>query len=106
MKVDLLIAFAAGDRVRVRTGEPGHHCRTPHFLRGREGVVEEAVGIFRDPERLAYHKPGLPKKALYSVRFRQADLWPDYRGHPGDTLAADIYEHWLEPAVPKSGAKE
>ena len=97
MKVDLPIALKAGDRVRVRTGEPDHHCRTPSFLRGKEGVVEEAVGIYRNPELLAYHKPGLPKRPLYLVRFAQADLWPDYRGAPGDTLAADIYEHWLEP---------
>jgi nitrile hydratase len=37
----------------------------------------------------------LPKKALYEVRFRQADLWPDYKGGASDTLDMDIYEHWL-----------
>ena len=30
--------------------------------------------------------------------FLQADVWPDYRGGPNDTVAADIYEHWLEAA--------
>ncbi|MDE2476486.1 MAG: nitrile hydratase subunit beta, partial [Alphaproteobacteria bacterium] len=34
-------------------------------------------------------------KALYEVRFRQKDLWPDYSGSDADTLDIDIYEHWL-----------
>ena len=40
-------------------------------------------------------RDGLPKKGLYEVRFRQADLWPDYQGSANDTLDMDIYEHWL-----------
>ncbi len=92
------IAFKSGDRVHVRTGEPSHHCRTPNFLRGKTGVVEDPIGVYRDPETLAYHKPGLPKRALYRVRFDQRQIWPDYAGPAGDTLVADIYEHWLEPA--------
>jgi hypothetical protein len=31
------------------------------------------------------------------VRFGQRELWPDYAGPEGDTLVADLYEHWLEP---------
>lgn len=71
------------------------HCRTPFFLRGKTGLIAGVQGSFRDPEKLAYHKPGLPERVLYKVRFRQADLWSDYGGSPRDQLEADLYEHWL-----------
>lgn len=92
------MAFRPGERIRVRTTVPRGHCRTPWYLRGKEGVVEAGLGAFRNPEELAYHRDGLPEIELYRVRFRQARLWPDYGGGPSDTLLADIYEHWLEPA--------
>ena len=73
------------------------HCRTPWYLRGKTGVVAEIQGAFRNPELLAYHKPGLPMMALYKVRVRQTDIWDRYQGPGGDHLEVDIYEHWLEP---------
>jgi len=89
--------FKVGDAVAVaRRGHAGHH-RTPFYLKGRAGEVAEVIGAFRDPELLAYHKPGLPKRFLYLVRFRQGDLWKSYDGPPNDVLTAEIYEHWLEP---------
>ena len=60
------------------------------------GIVLALAGSYRDPERLAYHKPGLPPRRLYRVRFRMQDLWERYDGGPDDTLEADLYEHWLE----------
>ena len=90
--------FASGAPVRVRSIHPPGHVRTPHYLRGRQGVVEQIAGPYANPEELAYGRAGLPREALYRVRFLQAELWPDYGGAPGDTLVADIYEHWLEPA--------
>lgn len=61
-------------------------------------MIVSIQGSFRDPEKLAYHKPGLPGRVLYKVRFRQTDLWNGYRGRPQDQLEADIYEHWLARA--------
>jgi len=90
--------FKAGDRVRVSARDHAGHCRTPSYLRGKVGQVDTVLGTFRNPEELAYYRPGLPKRPLYVVRFRQVDVWDDYDGAPGDTVAADIYEHWLEPA--------
>jgi hypothetical protein len=90
-------AFAAGDRVRVSKRPVLGHCRTPWYLRGKPGVVAIVLGRFRNPEGLAYHKPGLPAQVLYKVRFKQSDLWGRYGGPAGDQLEADIYEHWLEP---------
>jgi len=91
--------FPPGAVVRVVARFPPGHVRTPWFLRGRAGAVAELVGSFGNPEDLAYGRPGKPVP-LYRVRFRQADLWPDYAGPPADTLVADISEHWLEPMEP------
>ena len=91
-------AFRTGQRVRVKTGNPAGHCRTPHYLRGKRGVIVLELGAYRDPEKCAYHKPGYPKRALYQVRFDCAEVWRERNGAgPRDTLHADIFEHWLEP---------
>lgn len=90
--------FRPGDLVRVDDRMTLGHCRTPYFLRGKIGLVVGVQGAFHDPEKLAYHKPGLPRRVLYKVRFRQSDLWDRYPGHPQDQLEADIYEHWLTSA--------
>ena len=89
--------FRPGDRVRVRFARPPGHVRTPWYCRGHAGVVERLCGAFRNPEELAYRRPGLPKQPLYRVRFRQTDLWPDYAGPAGDTVEIELYQHWLEP---------
>jgi hypothetical protein len=88
--------FSPGDAVRVSDRAVLGHCRTPWYLRGRSGVIAAVQGTFRDPETLAYHRPGLPALPLYKVRFRQGDLWDGYAGPSGDELEVDIYEHWLE----------
>ena len=88
--------FKPGDCVRVGARATTGHCRTPYFLRGKTGVIAEVLGRFRDPERLAYHQPGLPAQILYKVRFAQTHIWSGYTGAAVDTLEADIYEHWLE----------
>lgn len=89
--------FRPGDTVQVDDRAATGHCRTPHYLRGRTGVIVAIHGAYRDPERLAYHRPGLPAQVLYKVRFRQPDLWPGYSGPTRDGLEADIYEGWLQP---------
>ena len=98
--------FAPGDRVRVRldwpeTGPQRVHVRTPHYLRGRTGVVERMFGTYPNPEGLAFGKPGLPAQPLYQVRFAQAPLWS--KPTSADTVVADIYEHWLEPEEARHG---
>jgi nitrile hydratase subunit beta len=99
--------FKPGDKVRVDDRDVAGHCRSPWYLRGQAGVIAEVLGTFRDPERLAYHRPGLPQQVLYKVRFKQAALWRDYQGPAKDQLEADIAENWLlaEP-VGKASAKK
>ena len=89
--------YAPGETVRVSSRSARGHCRTPWYLRGKTGIVASVQGAFRNPEQLAYHKPGLPARVLYKVRFDQAAIWDHYPGPEGDQLEADIYEHWLEP---------
>lgn len=89
-------SFPPGMAVRVAEGPPEAHCRVPCYLRGRPGVVESEIGVYADPSRLAFHKPGLPKRRLYRVRFRHDALWPE-SAKATDLLYADLYEHWLRP---------
>ena len=61
-------------------------------------VVERLCGVFGNPEELAQQRSGEPRQPLYRVRFRQKDVWPDYRGGDTDALEVEIYQHWLEDA--------
>jgi len=88
--------FKAGDRVRVRKAFPLGHIRTPFYIRGHSGTVERICGSFGNPEELAQQRSGEPKQPLYRVRFRQRDVWPDYRGGAEDVLEVEIFQHWLE----------
>jgi nitrile hydratase subunit beta len=90
--------YPIGAKVRVAQGLPPGHVRTPLFLRGRTGEIVRHFGDFANPERLAYGLTGLPKLHLYQVLFTMDETWEgDGAYAPGDTVAADIYETWLEP---------
>jgi hypothetical protein len=91
------VRYNPGDRVRVREAFPPGHVRTPYFVRGRHGVVQELAGAYPNPEELAYGRDGKPDIPLYRVSFMQNDVWGGYDGPPADTIVIDIYEHWLEP---------
>ncbi len=87
-----------GERVRVKCWSPrGFHVRAPGYLRGKTGVVERRLGAFANPEQLAY---GLPaeKIELLRVRFTMREIWGDAAESPDDTVDAEIFAHWLEPA--------
>lgn len=88
--------FKPGDTVRVRRAYPLGHIRTPFYIRGQRGVIERVCGSFGNPEELAQQRSGEPKQPLYRVRFRQNEVWPDYRGNAGDVLEVEIFQHWLE----------
>jgi nitrile hydratase len=89
--------YAAGEAVRVRRDFPETrgpcHIRTPHYLRGREGVVERPLGAFPNPEDLAFGRPAAAVP-LYHVRFDQPALFGE--GAKGDTVLVEVFEHWLE----------
>lgn len=95
--------YKSGDRVRVDPRASLGHCRAPGYLRGAAGVVVEVHGVFRDPERLAYNRPGYPAQVLYKVRFAQTKVWPRYKGGKSDQLEVDVYENWLVPVGASRG---
>lgn len=90
--------YRAGQRVRVAARPHEGHHRTPDYVKGKTGSVERVHASFANPETRAYGRDGLPKQPLYLVGFAQRDLWPDYRGHAGDRIYVDVFEHWLEKA--------
>lgn len=85
------------ERVRVRSLHPPGHVRAPFYLRGKTGVIERRLGAFANPEQLAYGRPA-PERALLRVRFTMRELWGSDAENPADTVDAELYEHWLEPA--------
>ena len=88
--------FKPGEEVRVMQAYPLGHVRTPFYIRGKTGTIERYCGSFPNPEELAQMRDGLPPVPLYRVKFRQRDVWPDYRGSPNDVLEIEIFQHWLE----------
>lgn len=90
--------FQPGAAVRVRTGSPPGHIRTPFYTRGCQGVIERIAGEFRNAEELAFGRFDAPFVPLYRVRFRQQEVWPEYEGNTADTVDVEIYEFWLESA--------
>ncbi len=90
------VAFSNGDAVRVLTGNPPTHYRTPVYVQGKTGRVVALCGVYPDPESLAHGGNGTPYKPLYRVEFPQTDLWDNYSGPSTDRLQVDIYEQWLE----------
>jgi nitrile hydratase len=89
--------FASGARVRVKALHPPGHCRTPFYTRGRVGTVLGLADRQPNPEELAYGRNGLPRLAVYRVRFPFAELWPDHTATLGDAVVVDLFEPWLEP---------
>ena len=88
--------YGPGTAVVVNSIYPPGHVRTPFFVRGKSGIIDRVWGVYPNPEELAYGRAGNPTCFLYQVAFLQTDLWKNYGGSINDTLAVDIYEHWLE----------
>ena len=91
--------YKPGDPVRVlATLTLGHHIRSPQYLRGKNGVVADVRGSFKDPELLSFGTDGLPEAKLYSIEFDLAHVWDDRPAPKGaNKIYADIFEQWLEP---------
>ena len=91
--------FHVGDPVTVRTDVVNHHHRTPSFIMGKRGMVRAVSGPFLDPETRAHGGTGEPRRLLYHVEFRQAEVWAERcREGRADLLLMDLYEQWLERA--------
>ena len=88
--------FKPGDKVRTKNMHPTTHTRLPRYLRGHEGEIVLLHGTHVFPDTNAHGKGEHPQ-ALYSVRFSARDIWGEAR-HPRDTVSADLWESYLDPA--------
>ena len=99
MSTELPPRFKPGDKVRVRSAPVPGHIRTPGYIQGKQGQVEALVGVYPNPESVAYGRDGLPKQPLYRVAFLQREVWGErYKGPAHDKVYVDLYDHWLQPA--------
>jgi len=88
--------FKLGDKVRTRNMHPQTHTRLPRYLRGHLGEIVHLHGTHVFPDSNAHGKGEAPQP-LYTVRFWARDIWGEAR-HPRDTVSADLWESYLEPA--------
>lgn len=88
--------FLLGDRVRVLQWVPGEDSSTPHYIRGKSGVVEEIYVASTKSKHLTSDRLKTPAQQIYRMRFAASEVWPQSPGAPGDTLAIDISENRLE----------
>jgi nitrile hydratase subunit beta len=88
--------FKPGDKVRTHNMHPVTHTRLPRYLRGHAGEIVSVHGPHVFPDTNA-HGQGESPQALYTVRFSAREIWGDAR-HPKDTVSADLWEPYLEPA--------
>lgn len=88
--------FKPGNKIRTRNMHPTSHTRLPRYLRGHVGEIVLLHGAHVFPDTNAHGKGENPQ-ALYSVRFSAREVWGEAR-HPRDTVSADLWESYLEPA--------
>jgi nitrile hydratase len=79
--------FKVGDRVQVEVTNPAGNPRTPHYIRGKRGIVTVLHGCIVNP--LDHHGVYPP---LCSVLFPVRDV---FGGTSRDTLSVDVHEDWL-----------
>ena len=89
--------FAAGDRVRTRSGEVAHHTRLPGYARGRLGRVVRVHGthVYADSNAQGL---GEQPQWLYTVAFVGSELWGE-NATEGLTVSVDAWEPYLEPVA-------
>jgi nitrile hydratase len=68
----------------------------PLYLRGHVGEIIGLHGAHVFPDCNAHGKGENPQP-LYTVRFIASEIWGAAR-HPLDTISADLWEPYLEPA--------
>ncbi|TMJ37622.1 MAG: nitrile hydratase subunit beta, partial [Alphaproteobacteria bacterium] len=93
---DVATALAKGGPTSRENMHPTTHTRLPRYLRGHEGEIMRLHGTHIFPDTNAHGKGEHPQ-ALYTVRFSTHDIWGEPR-HPRDTVSADLWESYLDPA--------
>ena len=85
-------AFAVGDRVRAKPGDPDHHTRVPRYVRGHTGRIVARLGEWPLPDASA--AGAVRPQMCYAVRFAAAELF----GRGEHTVTVDLWESYLDRA--------
>jgi nitrile hydratase subunit beta len=90
-------AFAAGERVRISVRFPIGHYRVPHYVRGKQALIEKVVEppAVNDEEE-GFGRNAGSKRHYYRVAIPLRELWERYAGSPNDGLRIEVFEAWLE----------
>jgi nitrile hydratase len=88
--------FALGDRVRTRAARREGHTRLPRYLEQRLGRVEAVHGAFPLPDERA-EGAAAARQVLYSVVFDGAEVWGAGAESSPMTIAADLWDAYLDP---------
>jgi nitrile hydratase beta subunit-like protein len=82
--------YKVGDAVVVAVENPSGNPRTPHYIRGKRGVIGAVHGVLENiRDHRGVHKP------LYTVKF---DLSEVSTIHDQDSIWVDVHEEWLSEA--------
>ncbi len=79
--------FKVGDAVMVACENATGNPRTPHYIRGKRGIVGAVHGVLENlRDHRGIHNP------LYTVKF---DLSEVSSCHDPDSVWVDVHEEWL-----------
>jgi len=82
--------FALGDKIKIKTDNPGDSKRVPKYIKGKTGIVQKIRGRIVNPRDHRDERP-----TLYSVAFVSNDLFPE--ASKKDKVFVDIFEDWMIP---------
>jgi nitrile hydratase len=91
MGVQMTDKFSVGERVKIKTENPGDLKRVPKYIKGKVGVVQKVRGRIVNPRDHRDERP-----TLYSVVFSPQELFP--QTSKNDKVIVDVFEDWLMPA--------
>jgi Nitrile hydratase beta subunit len=85
--------YKIGDAVLVAVENPTGNPRTPHYIRGKRGVIGAVHGLLENVrDHRGIHKP------LYTVRFDLSEVSTCYEQ---DSVWVDVHEEWLSSLQPE-----
>ena len=100
-KARLRARFKVGDLIKARSIHPLGHTRSPHYVRGKTGVVRRVHGLYVFPDTNA-HRVGENRQHVYLVEFSARELWGR---NDRERVMIDLWEDYLEPVDRKNTAR-
>lgn len=88
--------FAVGQSVLVSNSQTAQHTRVPRYVRGKIGRIVSDEGVFQFADAVAAGRGPEPQHC-YTVVFSAKTLWGE-EAQADDSVCADLWESYLEPA--------